>query len=191
MNIKDKIITVCRDLARERGFHNINMDELANRAGVSKRTVYRYFTGKEAIIEATLDAFMAEVAFEAERLLQTEKEPAQILSGLLNYLFIHGQFVTNSCSFNDLRVYYPYLWQKIDRFRLERIVSVLDFISSREESGITSEVDPRIVSAVIMASIQAVLNPDFVLANHLTFEETARQLSNMLLNGLIPRYATS
>lgn len=187
MDIRDKIIAACRDLARERGFHNINMDELAARAGVSKRTVYRYFTGKEAIIEATLDAFMTEVAFEADHLLQTETEPARILSGLLNYLFIHGQFVTNPYSFNDLRVYYPYLWQKIDRFRLERLVSVLAFISSREESGIISEVDPRIVSTVIMASIQTVLNPDFILANNLNFEETARQLSNVLLNGLIPR----
>jgi hypothetical protein len=36
--------------------------------------------------------------------------------------------------------------------------------------------------AVILASIQAVLNPDFVLANNLTFEETARQLSKLLLS---------
>jgi len=187
MGIKDKIISACRDLSRERGLHNINMDELAARAGVSKRTVYRYFTGKEAIIEATLYAFMDEVSSEADHLLQTEKEPARILSGLLNYLFMHGQFVANPHSLNDLRVYYPHLWQKIDRFRLDRIVSVLDFINSNEESSPISEVDPRIVSAVILASIQAVLNPDFVLANNLTFEETARQLSSLLLNGFNPR----
>lgn len=181
MDIKAKITGACRDLARERGFNNINMDELAARAGVSKRTVYRYFTGKEAIIEATLDAFMNEVGLEADWLLQTEKDPALILAGLLNYLFKYGQFVINSCSFNDLRVYYPHLWEKIDQFRLERVVSVLNLINNSEE------VDPRIVSAVALASIQAVLNPDFVLANNLTFEETARQLSNLLLNGFIPR----
>jgi len=187
MNIKDKIISACRDLAREQGFHNINMDELAARAGVSKRTVYRYFTGKEAIIEATLDAFMKEVALEVDQLLENEKDPAQILPSLLNYLVIHGQFVINPYSFNDLRVYYPCLWQKIDRFRLERIVSVLNLISSREESATINGVDPRIVSAVIMVSIQAVLNPVFILTNNLTFEETARQLSNLLLNGFLPR----
>lgn len=187
MNIRDKIIAACRDLARERGFHNLTMDELAARAGVSKRTVYRYFIGKEAMIEATLDAFMAEVALVADQLVQTEKEPARILSGLLNYLFIHGHFVTNPYSFNDLRVYYPNLWQKINRFRLERIVFILDFIHNREESGITSEVDPRIISTVILASIQAVLNPDFIMTNNLNFEETARQLSNLLLNGFIPQ----
>jgi AcrR family transcriptional regulator len=187
MNIKDRIIAACRDLSRQRGFHNINMDELAARAGVSKRTVYRYFSGKEAIIEATLDVFMDEVAFEADQLMQNEEEPARILSNLLNYLFINGQFVINPYSFNDLRVYYPRLWQKIDRFRLERIVSVLDYTNHNGKSALLSEVDPRIVSAVILASIQTVLNPNFVLANNLTFEETARQLNTLLLNGCLPR----
>lgn len=187
MGIKDKITAACRELARERGFHNLNMDELAARAGVSKRTVYRYFTGKEAVIETTLYAFMDEVAFEADQLLQTEKEPTQILSRLLNYLFVHGQFVINPYSFNDLRVYYPSLWDKIDRFRVERIMSVLNFINKDGKSALSSEVDPRIISAVILAAIQTVLNPNFVLANNLTFEETARQLNHLLLNGCIPR----
>ncbi len=187
MDMKDKIIAACRELARERGFNRINMDALAARAGLSKRTVYRYFSGKEAIIEATLDAFMNEVSLEADRLLLKTTDPVQILSGLLNYLFKHGQFVINPYSFNDLRVYYPRLWQKIDRFRLERLVSVLNLINHPKEAPAASQTDPRIVSAVIMASVQAVLNPDFVLANNLTFEETARQLSNLLLNGFIPR----
>lgn len=185
MDLRDKIIIACRELSRERGFHKLNMNELSARAGVSKRTVYRYFTGKEAVIEATLDAFMNEVSAESVRLLGSEKDPAYFLSGLLNYLFVHGQFVTNPDSLNDLRLYYPCLWQKIDRFRLERIASVLNFISRKEDSALNDQVDPRIVSAVVMASIQAVLNPDFVLTNKLTFEDTARQLSKLLLHGFM------
>ncbi|PKM78784.1 MAG: hypothetical protein CVU90_00485 [Firmicutes bacterium HGW-Firmicutes-15] len=186
MDIKERIILACRDLSRAHGFHNVNMDELAARTGVSKRTLYRYFPGKEAVIEATLDAFMAEVAGEADRILQCEKEPARILSGLLQYLFINGQFVTNPQSLNDLKQHYPHLWQKIDQFRMNRIRVVLAFINSSGESALSKEIDPRIITAVIVSSIQAVLNPDFVLTNNLTFEETARQLSKYLLSPFIP-----
>lgn len=187
MDLKDKITIACRELSRERGFHNLSMNELAARAGVSKRTVYRYFSGKEAVIEATLDAFMNEVSAEADQLLLQEKDPTRILSHLLNYLFVQGQFIINPNSFNDLRVYYPHLWQKIDRFRLERVIAILDFINHSEDLSLIVEVDPRIVSAVILASIQAVLNPDFVLTNKLTFEDTARQLSTLLLKGFLVR----
>jgi len=186
MDIRARIMSACRELSQARGFHSMSMDDLAARAGVSKRTVYRYFPGKEAVIEATMEGFMDEVAAEADRIVQVEKEPARILSSLLNYLFMNGQFVINPYSFNDLRVYYPYLWQKIDRFRLERIRFVLGFISNSGEIVLKSDVDPRIVSAVILASIQAVLNPDFVLANNLTFEQTARQLSKLLVSAVFP-----
>jgi len=186
MDIRARIIQACRQLSQVRGFNNMNMDELAARAGVSKRTVYRYFPSKEAVIEATLYGFLDEVASEADQLLQNEKEPARILYGLLNYLFIHGQFVINPYSFNDLRVYYPNLWQKIDRFRLERIRSVLGLINSNEEPVLIGGIDSRIIAAVILASVQAVLNPDFVLTNNLTFEETARQLSKLLVSAVFP-----
>jgi AcrR family transcriptional regulator len=182
MDIRERIIVACRDLSRAQGFHSVNMEGLAAHAGVSKRTVYRYFPGKEAVIEATLDAFMAEIAGEVDRILLSEKKPARILSELLKYFCIHGQFVINPQSFNDLKQHYPQLWQKIDQFRLTRIRAVLAFISSSGASAVMKEIDPRIVTAVILASIQAVLNPDFVLANNLTFEETARQLSKLLLS---------
>jgi AcrR family transcriptional regulator len=187
MDIKDKIITACRDLSSERGLHNINMDDLAARAGVSKRTVYRYFTGKEAIIEAALDAFMAEMAEAVAQIVREETEPTQVLSALQKYLFKHGQFVINPQSFKDLKQHYPYLWQKIDRFRLEQVNAILAFISASRTPVSPNDIDPRIAAAVILSSIQTVLNPDFVVANNLTFEVTAQQLSHLLMNGFLPR----
>jgi AcrR family transcriptional regulator len=187
MDIKERIIVACRDLSSLQGFHNVNMDELAAQAGISKRTLYRHFPSKEAVIEATLDSFMAQVADEVERILQSEPEPAHILSGLMQYLFIHGKFIINPQSFTDLKQHYPRLWQKIDQFRMNRIKAILAFINSNGEAALDPEIDPRIITAVILASIQAVLNPDFVLTNNLTFEETARQLSKLLMITFIPR----
>lgn len=187
MDIRAKILSSCRGLARERGFRGMNMDGLAARAGVSKRTVYRYFPGKEALIEAALEDFMQQVAGEVARIMQEEREPARILCALQKYLFLHGQFVINPHSFRDLKEHYPHLWQKIDRFRLEQVGAVLAFISANRGAAAASDIDPRIAAAVILNSIQAVLNPEFVVANNLTFEETAQQLSRLLMDGFLPR----
>jgi hypothetical protein len=43
--------------------------------------------------------------------------------------------------------------------------------------SLLQDIDPRVLTAVLTAVIQNVLNPDFILENNLTFEETARQLS--------------
>lgn len=186
MDIRKRIIIACRELSKVQGFHSVNMEALAANAGISKRTLYRYFSGKEAVIEATLDMFLAEVAAEVERIMSCEKEPPRILAEILQYLFINGQFVFNPQSFNDLKQHYPHLWLKIDQFRVNRIRSILALINNNDETILNQEIDPRIITAVILASVQAVLNPDFVLTNNLTFEETARQLSKLILNIFVP-----
>lgn len=184
MDIRDRILIACRDLARTKGFYNLNMDELAKLAGVSKRTVYRYFRSKEEIIEATLDAFMAHMAHQIDQILTREDPAPEMIAAVMKELFAQGQFIFNPNGLNDLRVHYPHLWQKIDSFRMERARIAIAVYMQRSDNRVLQGIDPRIISTVILASLQAVLNPDFILENGLTFEATAIQLSKFLIASL-------
>jgi len=77
------------------------------------------------------------------------------------------------------------LWHKIEGFRLKQVQSILSVITTNCKGTLMNEIDPRIVSAAILSSIQTILNPEFVISSNLTFEETARQLSNLFLYGFI------
>jgi AcrR family transcriptional regulator len=187
MDIRKRIMKSCRDLAAEQGLRRFTMDELAQRAGVSKRTVYRYFDSKENIIETSLDQFMLETAARVEDLLAQNEQPDVFIQNLLNYLFSQTQFIINPSTLNDLQLYYPHLWDKIDAFRIKQLHKVLDHIMSTHPIYLQN-IDPRILSTVIVAAIQNILNPTFILENNLTFEETARQLSLILTALFIPKY---
>jgi AcrR family transcriptional regulator len=182
VKINERIINACQELARSRGLHNFTMDELSAHAGLSKRTVYRYFRSKEDIIEAAVDSFLDGAAAEVDSLIYSEKDPLEVLSNMFNYIFAHGQFLFMSPALDDLRKYYPHLWQKIDHFRIQRIKTVIEMLKSQNHIQAMTDIDPRILIAVITASVQAVLNPDFILENGLTFEETAGQLSKLIEN---------
>ena len=186
MPISQRIVAAYRELAGDKGFHSVTMDQVASQAGLSKRTVYRYFRSKEAIIEAVIDAFMAEVAAESERLLETEQDPAGFMAVLIKYLFRQGRFFANPQGLKDLQQYYPHLWKKIDAFRADRIQLILEAFIRRDNSGVWRGTDPRILTAVILAAIQVVVNPDFILKNGLTFEETVNQMSKLLTQLLVP-----
>ncbi|HBQ26466.1 MAG TPA: hypothetical protein DD791_08745 [Syntrophomonas sp.] len=179
MDIRDRILKACRDLAVKQGLRGFTMDELAQRAGVSKRTVYRYFDSKESIIEASLDQFMLGATARVEDLLSRSEHPSVFFKSLLNYLSSQGQFIINPSTLGDLRFYYPQLWDKIDSFRIKQIRKVLNHLMTPYPTRLQN-IDPLILSTVIVAAIQNVLNPTFILENNLTFEETARQLSLIL-----------
>lgn len=184
MDIKERILMACRELSRSGGFYNINMDDLAARAGVSKRTVYRYFRSKEEIIEATLDAFMIKSGEEIERLLNNNTEPDVFIASVFEYLSLNAQFIISPAGLDELRKHYPLLWQKIDAFRVKKISKVIQKLIVSSKNPSIAKIDQRIITAVITASIQSVLTPDFILDHGLTFEETASQLSQLLISAL-------
>lgn len=184
-NIPERITGACRRLAMQRGFYHLTVDELAREAGISKRTLYRYYPSKEAIIEATLDAFTSEILADTDNLLLRESDPVVLLKSALELLADKGRFIINPASIYDLEKYYPHLWQKIDQFRVGRIKQVIGLLSAQDPFlGLSSNISLPILTTIMTASIQAILNPTFILENHLTFEEAAGQLSELLIKML-------
>lgn len=65
---KDKTRKLIMDAAyvlfRRRGYTRVNVDEIADGAGITKRTLYSHFESKDALLKAVLDA-QHELAFSA------------------------------------------------------------------------------------------------------------------------------
>lgn len=47
---EEQIIKAARELFTKYGFKKVSMDEIANKAGVTKKTVYTYFSSKEELL---------------------------------------------------------------------------------------------------------------------------------------------
>ena len=61
------ILEAASNLFKECGFSDVSMDAIADRAGVSKRTVYNHFGSKEALFEAILYPLL-DASLEAKRI---------------------------------------------------------------------------------------------------------------------------
>lgn len=60
--IRLRIEQAVLDLFSEQPFHKVNLGELAGRAQTSLQTIYKYYGGKDALVFATLDRCLAELA---------------------------------------------------------------------------------------------------------------------------------
>ncbi|PKM88790.1 MAG: hypothetical protein CVU87_06745 [Firmicutes bacterium HGW-Firmicutes-12] len=185
MNIKEKIIFAYSEIATQQGFYRVSMDELSARAGVSKRTIYRYFQSKEDIIEAVIDNFLSSVGAEIDGILSTNNEPEQILSSIMNVFYRVGRTIINPIVMRDLRTHYPHFWKKIDEYRMNRVHHVIQAILQKNEAPTIRDYDPCIITALVISSIQTILTPEFILSNNLSFEGTVLQLIEFLKHGLL------
>ncbi|AGL00434.1 TetR/AcrR family transcriptional regulator [Desulfoscipio gibsoniae] len=181
--MRERIIAALIELSHTRGFYNFTMDELASQAGMSKRTVYRYFSSKEEIIEAVLDQFMALVAGGIERIVNEEKNPADMFAELIKHFTQTGGRLINPLVLHDLRVHYPHFWNKIEEFRTKKIQHFIKLVMAKK--GYARDIHPQLFMAAFLASIQAIINPEFILDHGLTFDGAVGQLVELFTYGLV------
>lgn len=175
------------ELSRTKGFYRVTMDELAAEAGISKRTLYRYFRSKDEIIEATINNFMAEVAARIEEFFIVHRKPEEIVAYMLEILLHVGSTIGNPLVLDDLRQHYPHLWKKIDEFRMQKAQAIIQskFFLDEGNRSYVRDIDTRIVTTAVLASVRAVANPDFIINNGLTFNDTIKQLLEFFQYGFM------
>jgi len=179
-----RIKNTMRELAAERGFSRVTMDELASRAGISKRTVYRYFRSKEEIIDSVLDDFLSNIGRKIRQAFDSADEPVEKILGVLRAITENIKLIQPTALY-DLQRYYPHLWDKIERFRAEKLQQFYVDLLTGDDGRRFRKIDPRIFTAALLASVRSVVNPNFLMENNLSPEETIISLFTIFMYGVL------
>jgi AcrR family transcriptional regulator len=67
---RDQIVAAARDVIGENGYEQSSVDQIAKRAGLSRSTVYEYFSSKEEILKGSFAAHREELAETLDRSIQ-------------------------------------------------------------------------------------------------------------------------
>ncbi|WP_424811854.1 TetR/AcrR family transcriptional regulator C-terminal domain-containing protein [Roseococcus sp. YIM B11640] len=84
---REALIRVAEDVFVREGYAAANMDEVARRAGMSKKTLYQVFASKEALFEAVLTAHFAPLLTVAPK--EVEAGPREGLIAILERAAAH------------------------------------------------------------------------------------------------------
>lgn len=180
---REKLIVACEELAMKkgRGFNNLSLEDLAKEAGVSKRTIYRYFTSKEELFGETVGKVMDQVMKKNMELLASEKNIKAVISGILRNV----TYLINHQIIADLSTHYPLLWQKIDKLRQDKLEMLMSLLIANSEGKMRWRVNPKIFKASILAAMTEVLNPYFIMESGMSFEEVGYNFFEMFMFGAI------
>ncbi len=152
------IVEAATELFLDAGYGAVSMDAIARRAGVSKRTVYSYFPGKEALFGAVMENVCASVI--------GTQTPAELTSGPLDrVLSEYGRtFLTLITSPQALAVFrvvtaeaarFPELGQVFYRLGPQRCTSALAaYLGEQDRDGILRIPDPQSAAAQFLAMVK-------------------------------------
>jgi AcrR family transcriptional regulator len=183
MEVRERVFGAMQELARSRGFHAVTMDELAAKSGVSKRTLYRYFPGKEQVIEGMFGRFALGVESGIAGILAGHERPREKVRLLASHL-CRTLSLLDRPALSDLQTHYPAVWQKIEDFRSGKIMLLEGLIKEGIVLGDFRPVDPALAAAALLGMARTVLTPSFILNHSISVAEALPMLFELFLNGL-------
>jgi len=84
---RERILDAALDVFSEKGFHVATVDEIAERAGLGKGTVYRHFANKETLFNELVQLRLEELEREANTVLDGQDDVLTMISKYLRIYF--------------------------------------------------------------------------------------------------------
>ena len=158
---RKKILERSRVQFLSRGISALSMGEIASLQGISKKTLYRFFPNKEALVTAAIEEKIVDVAeriaaIAARRDLLFPIRLRDILRLVSRQL---GELGENF--HRDLYYHEPQLWERIDRFRQDYVFSIITrlFEEGMKSGHIRADIDGRLVPVLFINAVSSVLSP--------------------------------
>ncbi len=182
---KEKIISFASQKFLLGGFYKTTIDEIAAEMHVSKKTIYRNFSSKEELVKAVAKCFLNENARRIEEVINVK---CNAVEKLVRIFEVVGGIVSrvNDRMLSDIHHYSPERWKEIDDYRTKKMTSFLtNIITQGQKEGYFLKDRPEILITVFIASVRAVVNPDFIINNRFTMLEALKGAIKILMNGIL------
>lgn len=110
--MRDKIVEKSNELFLNLGFKSVTMDEIANALGVSKKTLYKYFNNKTALVAAVTDNMFQTICCSIDTVCKEKMNPIDELYHIKRIIMSHLK-EEKSSPFYQLQKYYPKIYASL------------------------------------------------------------------------------
>lgn len=168
------------------GYSALTMDALAHELGMSKKTLYRYFPGKDVMVGAVIEQFVASLRSEVDARLREERPFVQTVADLLATAAPRiarlGEHVLR-----DLQRFAPELHRKFEDLRGKHFPAVWSALLRRgaAEGAVRADIDMDFAAHVMLNALRTFTHPDVLATWGLSPGQSIERLLNLVMNGLL------
>lgn len=143
------------------GYSQCTMDELADELGMSKKTLYVHFAGKEALMRAVVEDLSREIRASADELFANRRlNFAEKLRGFAEGM-VERMALMNPRLLRDLQRFAPEIYRQVAEMREKNIPYVFGrFIEEGQLAGmVRTDLDPGFAVAFFLSAMNGLFPP--------------------------------
>jgi len=177
--------------ARERffraGFSKVTTEEIASDLGISKKTLYRAFPSKHALLRGVMEMTMKETSSHVRSLINDDSMGfVEKLRVLLTFL---GAFLSGFRKpfLQDIQKNAPELWGEIERFRQEQILANFGMLlkEGAQKGAFRKDISPQLLVPMFINLVQTMINPEFLAGLPFSASDVFESIIRVSLEGIL------
>lgn len=182
-----RIIEAARRHLFTYGYNALTMDELAHELGMSKKTLYLHFPGKDAIVGTIIEEIGRTIRQELEAILNQAKLPfSHKLRAIIDTVVPRLSLVSPAI-LRELQRYAPKIYDMLDELRQKNIPFVFGrlFRTGIAEGALRPDLDPDFAAQFWLQAIRGLVHPDTLAITHLSPKQTLEKALELFTGGLL------
>ncbi|MDB6094908.1 MAG: transcriptional regulator, TetR family [Verrucomicrobia bacterium] len=171
------------------GYNAVTMDDLAHELGMSKKTLYRHFPGKDAILATIIEGIGRQIRLELDAVLDNPRISfSQKLRAMIGVI-VPRLALMSPTLLRELQRYAPRIFQRIDELRQRNIPYVFGrlFREGIADGSVHPALDPDFAAQFWLQAIRGLSHPDVLATTRLTPAHTLEKALDLFAGGLLTR----
>ncbi|MCH7409410.1 TetR/AcrR family transcriptional regulator [Belliella sp. DSM 111904] len=159
-----KILDIAYKLFVNQGYKNTTMDDIAQDLAMSKKTLYKYFPGKQELLAASFDLLKNRLSLKVETILENRYLP--FMAKLKSFLTVVANDLApiNPELLQDLRDHVPEVWGELQDYvrdsaylRFQRLIE-----EGIAKGYVLQGLNKTLIVLVYASAIQNLIDPKFL-----------------------------
>lgn len=116
--MEDKILEKSLELFLNFGFKSVTIDEITNSIGISKKTLYKYFSNKTQLVKSVTNRVFKDISCGIDEICALEMNPIDELFFIKKFVMEHLKDEKSSPQY-QLQKYYPRIFLSLKQKQFE------------------------------------------------------------------------
>jgi AcrR family transcriptional regulator len=158
--ISIRILNSAAALFFKYGYSKATADEIAREAGVSKRTMYKYFSGKSQILENLIDMKIDFLHQQLQQILNSDFDFPEKLKRTVSAVTEALQELSRDF-LDEIRKSVPEIWQKISDYKKELVEKYYTkiLIEGKKSGHFKKNINIGVAVLLMMNAMELIINP--------------------------------
>lgn len=184
--VQENILEVALRLFIQYGVKSVTMDDLSKELGMSKKTIYQYYSDKDEIVYLAVKQFLETEEASFENIRQKSANTLEEMYWFSKHIKENMQKVNGSMIY-DIKKYFPKAWKlfldhKEQFFKKEIVATIL---RGKAEGYFREDVDPELMAILRLEQIEMCGDPEKFPMDKYSFTDVQQKFLMHFIMGML------